>query len=335
MSKSQYSEVERAMIYGSWLVTSDSTATAELYRTLLGWSLSRTTVDRIVEKFKFVDNFNNYPGQVRSQLVGNVECDMLIESLGFNHNTLDQAAVDIKMETGKIINKRTLDNYTEDLGLIYSKPTIKLNHTPEDLDKRYDYANLFPGYPAESLIWEDESFFPLEWDCTSKQWMLSKDRAEITQINCRGGLHVLGAISLRGSSELYILEKGLTWNSATYIEALSTVVLPFLTQYHKARTTRFIHDNARCHSSEETTAWLEKNEIKTFAHPPRSPDLNPIELIWGLLKRRVYRNKNFKSLEALRHKIMGEWKSLGQEIINNCIYEVLYNRLLNVEYVGV
>jgi len=95
--------------------------------------------------------------------------------------------------------------------------------------------------------------------------------------------------------------------------------------------TRFIHDNASCHTSEETIAWLKKNEIKTFDHPPRSPDLNPIELIWGILKRRVYGFDTFDCLDTLRNKITKEWNALDQDTTNNCIYEVLYIRFMNSE----
>ena len=33
---------------------------------------------------------------------------------------------------------------------------------------------------------------------------------------------------------------------------------------------------------------LEGEEITLFPHPPKSPDLNPIETIWALMKQKLY-----------------------------------------------
>ena len=36
-------------------------------------------------------------------------------------------------------------------------------------------------------------------------------------------------------------------------------------------------DNARCHTSRETMAWFQKNDINVMTWPGQSPDMNPIE----------------------------------------------------------
>jgi hypothetical protein len=60
--------------------------------------------------------------------------------------------------------------------------------------------------------------------------------------------------------------------------------------------------------------------IQFLSWPGNSPDLNPIEHIWELLKQRIYKdNKIYTSLNALE----AAWYTTGDELsledINECI----------------
>ncbi len=56
-----------------------------------------------------------------------------------------------------------------------------------------------------------------------------------------------------------------------------------------------------------TTALLKKLRVKVMDWPSMSPDLNPIEYLWGILKQKVEERK-VSNIHQLRDVVMEEWK---------------------------
>ena len=64
-------------------------------------------------------------------------------------------------------------------------------------------------------------------------------------------------------------------------------------------------------------------------HPPNSPDLNPIEKVWGILKNKVFdgEKREFYSVVDLRKIIVGEWENITQIKIRKHIDNLFEERL--------
>ena len=82
----------------------------------------------------------------------------------------------------------------------------------------------------------------------------------------------------------------------------------------------FQHDLAPPHKAKSTQAYLKNKNIEILPWPGNSPDLNPIENIWGILKRKV-RPIQHKSAEELWNEVQSEWyklsRNLCQKIVNS------------------
>jgi transposase len=50
-----------------------------------------------------------------------------------------------------------------------------------------------------------------------------------------------------------------------------------------------MHDNASVHTAQFVRSLLEVLGVDLMAWPPYSPDLNPIDNLWALMKAEIYR----------------------------------------------
>ena len=57
-------------------------------------------------------------------------------------------------------------------------------------------------------------------------------------------------------------------------------------------------DLAPCHTSKKVTKFFADNDIRVLEWPGNSPDLNPIENLWAIIKQRL-RGKDCTTIEKL------------------------------------
>ena len=69
------------------------------------------------------------------------------------------------------------------------------------------------------------------------------------------------------------------------------------------------YDNDPKHTSKATVDFLKRNKVRVMQWPSMSPDLNPIEHLWGILKRQVEHHSP-SSIQSLKEVILEEWKKI-------------------------
>ena len=125
-------------------------------------------------------------------------------------------------------------------------------------------------------------------------------------------------------------------NAASYCDLLDEVLVPWLDNQTLALCKKlvFMQDNAPAHSARVMKQYLADLGIEDknlMIWPPNSPDLNPIENFWSIIKHKIYTNNaQFSSKQGLWEAIERALKSVDvqtiknlTESINNCIFDVI------------
>jgi DDE superfamily endonuclease len=75
----------------------------------------------------------------------------------------------------------------------------------------------------------------------------------------------------------------------------------------------FQQDNDPKHTAKLTRRFIEGKGIRTLSWPAQSPDMNPIENLWGLIKVKVG-ERHPKNIMELKQVILEEWSNIGPEV---------------------
>ena len=194
--------------------------------------------------------------------------------------------------------------------------------TPKHMERRTGFAYYHESWEWpmwKRVDWTDEATFRIGgfgdvWVTRTAEEKY--DNSCLTpKFRHRPGLMVHGAISGVSKGPLTIFDEGTKVNAQVY----SHQVLPRIHQHIRQMERELgafrgilMEDNASVHTAAYTRAWHAYYGFNKMVWPANSPDLNPIENVWRLLKYRI--GKRFpKNVAELRQYLLEEWDKLTPE----------------------
>jgi len=121
---------------------------------------------------------------------------------------------------------------------------------------------------------------------------------------------VWSVMSVYGTGCLHIVEGHM--NQEQYKTILEKRLIPQLNEWASKRGFSgtgdliFMHDGAPCHKGRSVTEFLEAHGIETLPWPGNSPDMNPIENLWSILKSKMHK-KTITNKRQLIEELISAW----------------------------
>lgn len=190
--------------------------------------------------------------------------------------------------------------------------------TEDDEKKRVVFAKEMLRLKPKLLFSDECHFTTNEYGGNAAwQWVKRGQEPERLKNQQEAAAVSVWACIGEGFKELIVLPAATGRISAKkYRESILQKVASKLRNESK-RGHEFMQDNAPCHRGSQK--YLSTRRVRVLkSWPARSCDLNPLESLWSLLKRRVSSKAPFGE-EMLSDFIKSEWNSLPQSLIDKYV----------------
>ncbi len=227
--------------------------------------------------------------------------------------TISARSIAAKLEdVGVNVSRLTVSRHLTDLGYRNALPLSTPMLTTVHKQKRVEWARNHLNDNWKKTLFSDETAFQL-FRNTIKHWYkgarpirpMPKDRNKI---------FAWGGFCVKGTTSLFCFRR--IMDGKFYTEILEKHIPEVRSML--GNRWRLQQDNDPKHTSRIAKEFLDDNVPAVMDWPSNSPDLNPIENLWAIVKRSVElrRPKNLSELEVFLGE---EWGKISNSLLINLV----------------
>lgn len=295
----QLKEDERAQVYGMLLAGKGVREIAKIF------DISPSSVTRIKAKYEKFHTFSHLGGNGRHSVLSDGVIRSIQSEIAKNpKQSLRKIQSIVKNNIGIELSHMTVKKCLNSSGFRAFSPSNKPLLSKKNINMRYTISGIWLKMSMEevkTVIFSDESKFNLFYsNGKSSVWRKPETRLDFNHVTSTvkhggGSVMVWGCFSYYGIGRLVFIDGRM--DSGMYCNILANNLLDYV---HEIGLSEYIfqQDNDPKHTSKLVRSYLEERKIKTLTWPPQSPDMNPIETLWGIIKVAKINPKNIKELKA-------------------------------------
>lgn len=223
-------------------------------------------------------------------------------------NKLKRRGVDLSTST----IRRRLNDSGFHSGPPTSKPFLKVQH----VEKRLQWAVSNRDRDWNRVVFTDETTIQL-FQSPNRVWKRKGEMVVASTVKHPPKVHVWGCFSSKGFGRLVIFTGIL--DSFKLCRIYEKGLLPSAQMWFGNDWT-LLEDNDPKHTSRYSKQWKMEHSVERMDWPAQSPDQNPIENVWHLLKYKVAKLQP-RTIKELKRAIILVWskfdRSLAQKYVES------------------
>jgi transposase len=226
---------------------------------------------------------------------------------------------EVKKELQLECSARTIRRRLDEVNLFGRVAETEYVFDERDIQRRLSFAEGYSRWTADDwarVIFSDETH--IEVYGRSCVWVqrppgkafdpqyLSQHTPHSDRVSLWGCFCARGV----GQAEIFVGE----FNAPRFVDILQHNLIQTALHFYPNEPWRFQQDNAPQHTSHLARRWFHNHGVNTIDFPPYSPDLNPIENLWSIVKARV-EARLARTTDEVERILKEEWEALDTTLL--------------------
>src|SRR5579871_3833465 len=191
----------------------------------------------------------------------------------------------VQREFGKSYSRTGMTYWLKHHGFTYKQPQPVPGKANPQAQSRFveEYTKLKESLPPDAEIYFSDAVHPQHQSQAVCGWIKKGKTKTLQTSGKQKRVHFIGALRLDGMKII----------AREYETIDSSATIDFLKQIESHSNASVIHvivDNARSNKNRQLDEYLKSSRVKLHYLPPYSPNLNPIERLWKILRETTLYN---------------------------------------------